>query len=183
MADLTYKKYGYSYENDANMLLLGDFNTDLLELPPARNNITFVFRIEQVLDEVIITKSSDVLIDYIHINNRPHVSNIKVVDSSISDHCAIFYHWSINFQYKIQEYPTVTLRSFKHFNETFFLVSCLPFADVYGHSDPDKALSVSKDTIKPVIDRHSRIQLKRLKAIEPCSWLSPELKGERTKRD
>ena len=33
--------------------------------------------------------------DHIYTNNRSRVSNVRIVDSGISDHCAIFCHWSV----------------------------------------------------------------------------------------
>ena len=62
-------------------------------------------------------------------------------------------------------------------------LSLLPFANVCDHSDPDKALSVWYDTIKPVIDKHAPIQHKRVKATKPCPWLTQELIHEMRKRD
>ena len=59
----------------------------------------------------------------------------------------------------------------------------MPFANVHDHSDPDEALSVWYDTIKPVIDKHAPIQHKRVKATKPCPWLTQEISREITKRD
>ena len=62
-------------------------------------------------------------------------------------------------------------------------LSLLPFANVCDHSNPDEALSVWYDTIKPVIDKHAPIQHKRVKATKPCPWLTQELIREMRKRD
>ena len=64
-----------------------------------------------------------------------------------------------------------------------FDVSLLPFANVCDHSDPDEALSVWYDTIKPVIDKHAPIQHKRVKATKSCPWLTQELIREMRRRD
>ena len=62
-------------ESIANILLLGDFNIDLLKEPPAWNGTTFLFGVEQLVEEAArVTKSSATLIDHIYTNNRLQVS-------------------------------------------------------------------------------------------------------------
>ena len=151
-------------ECNANNLLLGDFNIDLFKQPPAWNNTTALFGLEQLVEEATrVTKSSATLIDHIYTNNKQQVSKVKVVESGISDHSVIFCHWSIKFS---KQNP-----------------SLLSFANVCDHSDPDEALSLWYDTIKPVIDKHAPIQHKRVKATKPCPWLTQELIREMRKRD
>ena len=177
-------------ERKANGLLLGDFNIDLFKQPPAWNSTTALFGLEQLVEEATrVTKSSATLIDHIYTNIKPQVSKVKVVESvesGISDHSAIFCHWSIKLpKQSPRGHTTITFRSFKNFNEINFLfdLSLLPFANVHDHSDPDEALSVWYDTIKPVKDKHAPIQHKRVKATKPCPWLTQELIREITKRD
>ena len=46
-------------ECNANILLLGDFNIDLFKQPPAWNNTTAIFGLEQFVEETTrVTKSS-----------------------------------------------------------------------------------------------------------------------------
>ena len=174
-------------ECNANNLLLGDFNIDLFKQPPAWNNTTALFGLEQLVEEATrVTKSSATLIDHIYTNNKQQVSKVKVVESGISDHSVIFCHWSIKLpKQNPRGHTTITFRSFENFNETIFLfdLSLLPFANVCDHSDPDEALSVWYDTIKPVIDKHAPIQHKRVKATKPWPWLTQELIREMRKRD
>ena len=73
-------------ERNANILLLGDFNIGLFKQPPAWNSTTALFGFEQLVEEATrVTKSSATLIDHIYTNNKPQVSNFKVVESGISD--------------------------------------------------------------------------------------------------
>ena len=145
---------------------------------PAWNNTTALFGLEQLVkDATRVTKSSATLIDHIYINNKQQVSKVKVVESGISDHNAIFCHWSIKLPKQNPRHTTITFRSFKNFNETncLFDLSLLPFANVCDHSDPDEALSIWYDTIKPIIDKHASIQHKRVKATKSCPWLTQVL--------
>ena len=173
-------------EYNANILLLGDFIIDLFKQPPAWNNTTALFRLEQLVEKATrVTKSSATLIDHIYTNNKQRVSKVKVVESGISDHSVIFCHWSIKLpKQNPRGHTTITFRLFKNFNETNFLrnLSLLPFANVCDHSDPE-ALSVWYDTIKPVINKHAPIQHKRAKVTKPCPLLTQELIREMRKRD
>ena len=116
-------------ECNANILFLGDFNTDLFKQPPAWNNTTALFRLVQLVEEATrVTKSSATLIDHIYTNNKPQLSKVKVVESGISDHSVISCHWLIKLpKQNPRGHTTITFRSFKNFNETNFcliLVYC-----------------------------------------------------------
>ena len=61
-------------ECTTNILLLGDFNIDLFKQPPAWNNTTTLFGLEQLVEEATrVTKSSATLIDHIYTNNKQQV--------------------------------------------------------------------------------------------------------------
>ena len=84
---------GKATENNANILRLGDFNIDLFKQPSVWNRTAALFGLEQLLEEATrVTKSSATLIDHIYTNNKPQVSKVKVAESGISDHSAIFCH-------------------------------------------------------------------------------------------
>ena len=88
-------------ESNANILLLSDFNIDLFKQPPAWNSISFLFEREQLVEEATrVTKSSATLVAHIYTNNKPHVSKVKVVESGISDHDAVFCNWSLKLSKK-----------------------------------------------------------------------------------
>ena len=51
---------------------------------------------EQLVEEATrVTKSSATLTDHIYTNNKAQVSKVKEVEPGISDHGAIFCHWSM----------------------------------------------------------------------------------------
>ena len=112
-------------EHNANILLLGDFNIDLFKQPPTWNNATALFGLEQLVEEATrVTKSTATLIDHIYTNNKQQVFKVKVVESGISDHSAIFCHWSIKLpKQNPRGHTTITFRSFKNFNVTIFCVT------------------------------------------------------------
>ena len=78
-------------ESNEHILLLGDFSIDLFKQPPAWNSTTALFGLKQLVEEATrVTKSSATRTDHIYTNNKPQVPKVKVVESGISDHCAIF---------------------------------------------------------------------------------------------
>ena len=78
-------------ECNANNLLLCDFTIDLFKQPPAWNNTTALFWLEQLVNQATrVTKSSATLTDHIYTNNKQQVSKVKIVESGISDHSVIF---------------------------------------------------------------------------------------------
>ena len=103
------------------ILLLGDFNIDVFKQPPAWNT-TALFGLEQLVEEATrVTKSSATLIGHIYSNSKQQVSKVKVVESGISDHSAIFCHWSIKLpKQNPRGHTTITFRLFKNLNETNF---------------------------------------------------------------
>ena len=81
-------------ENNENILLLGDFNINLFKHPPAWNNITSLFGLDHLVEEATRATSAT-LIDHIYTKNRSRVTDVRIVESGISDHCAIFCQWSM----------------------------------------------------------------------------------------
>ena len=166
-------------ENNENILLLGDFNINLFKHLPAWNAITSLFGLDELVEETTrVTKSSATHIDHIYTNNRFRVSDVRIVESGISDHCTIFCHWSTQLpKPNPRGHTTVTFRYFKHFNKTILLfdLSQQPFRNMYNHYDPEEALAVWYGTFKTVIDRHTPVQQKRIKITKPCPQSTQEL--------
>ena len=76
-------------ENNKNILLLGGFNISLFKQPPAWNHIASRFGLDQLIEEATrVMKSSATLIDHIYTNNRSPISDVRIVESGISDHTA-----------------------------------------------------------------------------------------------
>ena len=97
-------------ENNKNILLLGDFNINLFKQPSAWNNIASLFGLDQLVEEATrVTKSSAMLIDHIYTNNRSRVSDVRIIESGISDHCAIFCHWSLQLPNQVRKDTQLSL--------------------------------------------------------------------------
>ena len=102
-------------ESNAKIVILGEFNIDLIKQSHAWNSISSLFGLEQLVEETTrVTKSSGKLLDHNYTNNKPQVCRVKVVESGISDHGVTFCHWAIELPEQNQRgHTTITFRSFK----------------------------------------------------------------------
>ena len=96
-------------ENNEIILLLGEFNINLFKQPSAWNNTTS-FGLDQLVEEATrVTKSSATLNDHIYTNSRSRVTDVRIVESGISDHCAIFCHWSLQLPNQVRKDTQLSL--------------------------------------------------------------------------
>ena len=93
-------------EGNANIVLLGDFNIDLLKSQPAWESTTSLFGLHQLINcATRITQTSATLLDHIYTNNEQMVSKVQVSDICISD----IVQWSAHGRVKLLEsWPKAT---------------------------------------------------------------------------
>ena len=161
-------------EGDSDIVLLGDFNIELLKSQPAWESTTSLFGLHQLIN----CATSATLLDHIYTNNEQMVSKVQVSDISISDHCPVVCTWSCKTARKLAKgHATIQYRSFKHFNQGNFLqdLNSAPFAAVFSVSDPSKALSAWCEAFLPVIEKHATLRRKRVKHPTLPLWLSADI--------
>jgi len=74
----------------ADILLLGDFNIDLLKPHSSWDSTITLLGLTQLIESPTrITPTSATLIDHIYTNNPDAFTDVSVSDQSISDHCSI----------------------------------------------------------------------------------------------
>jgi hypothetical protein len=166
-------------EKDPNILLLGDFNIDLLVSQNAWECMTSLFGLHQVVkDPTRVTLRSSTLIDHIYTNNLNIVSNIRSSDISPSDHCPILCSLSCKMSSRPSKgHTTIMFRSMKKFDETSFLndLNNAPFSDTLLIPDASEALSYWSKLFISIIDKHAPLHKKRVKHATLPRWLSPEI--------
>ena len=140
-------------ESKNNVLLLGDFNIELLKPHLAWESTSSILGLNQLITQPTrVTCSTNTLIDHIYTNNPNLVHSISVPNIAISDHFPVLCTWSIKLPRRPPKgHTTIQYRTFKRFNKDAFLfgLSCAPFCDVYKFDHPDDALSVWYDIIMP----------------------------------
>ena len=166
-------------ESNPNIVLLGDFNIDLLKPQPTCSSATALFALRQQIRRATgITQTSATLLDHIYTNNEQMLSKVRVSDISVSDHCPVICTWSCKQpQNMTKGHTTVQYRCFKHFDQDAFLwdLSLAPFANVFSFSDPNQALTAWYEAFIPVVEKHAPIRRRRVKHPTLPQWLSSEI--------
>ena len=171
----------------SKIVLLGDFNIDLLKPHTAWESTFSLFGLKQVIKEPTrITASSATLLDHIYTTDLSKISNIKVSDVSVSDHCPVLCTWLYRHKNDLKtNHLELEYRSYKHFNKDRFLydLSLANFASVCKCSDPNDALKTWYNIFMPILNKHAGIRRKRVRQKSAPGWLTNEVKEAMKIRD
>ena len=174
-------------KSHADILLLGDFNIDLLKPHSSWDStITLLGLTQLIVSPTRITPTSATLIDHIYTNNPDAFTDVSVSDLSISDHCPISCTKFVKLsKCKLKTHSLISFRSFKHFNKTAFCadLNCAPFISVLNYTDPEEALSVWYNVYLSVINRHAPLKHKRVKHPKLPPWLNKDVMQLMAERD
>ncbi len=176
-----------TYKNNVDLLLLGDFNIDMLKQHSSWDSTLNLFGLTQLVSSPTrITETSSTLIDHIYTNNPHTISSTRVSDLSVSDHNPISCTKTLKLpKLKPKEHTFISFRSFKHFNQASYFndLANAPFESVYAYTDPDKALSLWYEIFYAVINKHAPIRHRRVKRPKLPPWLTTEIKEAMSHRD
>ena len=174
-------------KSHADILLLGDFNIDLLKPRSSWDSTITLLGLTQLIESPTrITPTSATLIDHIYTNNPDAFTDVSVSDLSISDHCPISCTKSVKLsKCKLKTHSLISFRSFKHFNKTAFCadLNCAPFISVLNYIDPEEALSVWYNVYLSVINRHAPLKHKLVKQPKLPPWLNKDVMELMAERD
>jgi hypothetical protein len=127
---------------DTNVLLMGDFNIDLMKPQHHWESTLELFGLSQLINEPTrITDKSSTLIDHIYTNNVNIVSNAHVSNVHLSDHCPIICSWSCKIPAQNKGHTFLQYRTMKKLYEQDFLddLSNVSYQPVFDSKDPDSA--------------------------------------------
>ena len=179
----------------SHVLLMGDFNIDLLKNDrPAeflKNVILQPFALHQVINEPTrITKDTATLIDHIFVTNPDSVKGSGVVDfPGISDHCLIFMSYSLK---RPKFTPTkVVRRDFKNFNKDTFIVDMerAPWGNIHTIDENNLELGINdkvtilENIFKNNIDKHAPYKEFTIKRPINSAWMNDEILSLMDSRD
>ena len=183
----------YNKHPNADILILGDFNLDLLKSQVPWVSTYTSFGLHQLINNPTrIAKRGDkitsTLLDHIYTNQKDKITAIKFSDIRVSDHTAITCTWSCKIRTphkQPQKHTTIEYRCFKHFDQNLFLfeLSKCDFSKVYQYSDPNIALKVWYDIFIPLLDRHAPIRKKRVKQKQFNEAITPDILFNMRQRD
>ena len=182
---------------DLDMLLLGDFNLNLLEKEAKTSYIKSwlglvdSYGLTQMITkptrvEKRNTKITSTLIDHIYTNNVQIIRNSFVSNIALSDHKPIICSMSA----KIPKTPNnshkyATYRSFKTFSPINFLsdLSKIDFSSVFKTSDVNEATIQFIKLFTACIDKHAPLKTRRIRHRTMPAWLNQDIQSEMRKRD
>lgn len=174
--------------HNPNVILLGDFNIDLMQpTPPSWESTTNLFGLEQLVTvPTRVTKDTATLLDHIYTNNTKMVSRVNISDVHFSDHSPIICTWSCKAPKLANKgHTTVEYRSFKHFKEDAFLCDLhfAPLDLVYQETDVNQALNTWYNVFLPVVNKHAPLRKRRVKHPSLPGWLNQDIMKAMKERD
>jgi hypothetical protein len=170
----------------ANLLMLGDFNIDLLKPQISWISTFSLYGLKQLVSQPTrLTPTSSTLLDHIYSNNPSYISGVHLSDVSISDHNPIVCTWSCKLPKMSKSHVTIQYRCFRHFNKDLFLfdLSCNNFANIYNCTNANDALSLWYNVFMPIVDKHAPLRRRRVKRQTVPGWLTADLVNAMKLRD
>ena len=173
--------------NNRNMVLLGDFNFNMLIPQPAWQSTFTLFGLQQLVDKPTrVSSTTATLLDHVYTNNTTLLTDVNVLEKGISDHFPTVCMWkSRTPKLPKNSHNTIVYRSFKHFDKDKFFqdMNQAHFHNIYNCSDPVQALDIFHSTLLPIINKHAPLRRKRVKSITLPGWLTPEIQEAPKQRD
>lgn len=169
------------------IILMGDFNIDLMKFTNAWTNIYESFNLTQLIDKPTrITSTSATLIDHIYASSTNNIIELCSPTFGCSDHLPICFTWAKRGIKVPQNYhKIINYRSFSCFDKDLFLFdlmnSCLP--SVYQFTNPDEALEVWYHNFLNVYNKHAPFKTKRVKNYPQKPWMTQSIAIEISQRD
>ena len=173
---------------DSEVLVMGDFNCDLLSsnLDSKTHKLVSIMD-ESLLSQLIVsptrvTINSKTLIDHMYTTCVDNHVLSGVVKTHLSDHFLTFTIINCN---DINESPnTIRSRSFKNFKEDAFVNDLiqLPFVDIQEVKDVDEAWNKWYDLLMSLVNKHAPYKTKRVRK-KQCPWITGDTIASMHTRD
>ena len=176
-----------AYNRCRDIIILGDFNIDLLK-GNSHWNLTFKsYGLSQLIQSPTrVAKGSKTLIDHLYATDPKTIIETFVPISGCSDHFPTCFTWSKK-GVKIPKlnHKTIILRNFSKFDNDKFISDLLNsrLDNVYQYTNPDQALDVWYNIFYEVYNKHAPLQTKRVKYQIKPPWLTDEIQKEIYYRD
>ena len=170
----------------SNILLLGDFNVNLLPTSIDAKSNEFLTSLETIgLDQIVtsptrITKDSSSLIDHIYTN----ISNFKMhsglIETDISDHFPVFVALECPFNVDKNGPKKKTARSYRAYDKDLFTedLAKIDWSKVYRCIDVDNSYLTFNNLFKEACDKHApfkTITIGRKKNAPRKPWVTPSI--------
>lgn len=168
----------HASRSNLRLITLGDFNVNLLANDTNTTNLRNVartFSLTQLINEPTrVTNSCNSLLDHIYVDKPENFAHKGVFPLTQSDHyCtyAVFRKEKIKLPSRVIKFRTYRNVDWKKVKEEFELID---WGDFIKESSPAVKVEKLINHIQSIVDQHSPINRKRIKArLSP--WLTPEI--------
>ena len=167
---------------DKEVILLGDFNFDLLNNKPVNKSWLDVmqnYNFTQLINQPTrICDSSQTLIDHLYSNNPDNISAVHVPTYAISDHYPICltHKFHRDGQQRAHE-NVINYRSMKKFNPDNFTKELAeqPWSVIEIFDDPNDALDLWINMFTTVLDKHAPRRTQKVKRVNQPNWINNDI--------
>ena len=160
----------YSNVRDVNLILLGDFNINLLSQvrnSPSLELEALMYSLGMfplVLRPTRIGGSSATLIDHIWANNIDNVIGNGVIISNISDHFPVFARWSTNKAPR--DTHTIVYKRRNDFCKFSTLVASHNWGDIHSCNSAENAYNMFASVLSSYYDEACPVQMRVIKKVD-----------------
>ena len=186
----TEEKLNHAFSEDKNLVLMGDFNIDILKDSTLKQKWTDVFEmfdLEQIIQQPTrVTQSTQTLIDHIYVSRDTKLLHQCVVEFNLSDHKPVYacfdtkipksklpdHHLSIKYR---------NLKKLDHEQLATELINA-PWS-CYDSESVNDALDNFTVIFNSVINKQAPLVTKRVKKATQPGWITDEILELINKRD
>ena len=176
-------------QENAEMILLGDFNVDYKRRSTAKSRLqTFArtYSFEQLITSATkIADTNESIIDLIFVNNIHRIVASGVIPLDISDHSLIFCVIKAGIAKSGGNYRDINYRCYKHYNKTDFNrdLENVDWSFLDSISDVNDTVNTWCKNFSETAEKHAPIKSRRVKRINKPPWITSELTELMRERD
>ena len=145
-----------------------------------------VFNFTQVVScPTRVTENSSTLIDHIYTNMPEYITEVNIPTIAMSDHFPVCVTRSTKNNLNKNTHITIEYRDYKHFDDTGYLsdlANAFNLDVLTEYDDPNIVLDKIYDLIVPVLNKHAKVKIKRVKCHSSPKWMNSEINEARHKR-
>ena len=169
------------------VIISGDMNINLMQDPPKYwSDALEVFNFTQVVScPTRVTENKGTLIDHVYTNRPEYIAEVNVPTIAMSDHYPVCITRSSKHTPNKNSHITIEYRDYKQFNENDFLLelSTANFDKLLECNDPNIVLEGIYNLLNPMLDKHAKVKIKRVKQQNSPKWMNSEINEARHNRD
>lgn len=177
-------------ENAGEIIIIGDFNCDLLpEICTPFSRALLSLMDTNLLHQLIsvptrVTPHTKSLIDHVFSSIPEEHQHTGVVKTHISDHYLIFTVFGYARAKQKNDDNIIEYRCFRHFSNDNFVIMLqnLPFNEILNDKDPNHAWQCWVDLLISAVNKHAPVKRKRIRS-KLCPWITGDLIEAMNRRD